>query len=72
MRGGKAALTINSEQFYTTPENLCFLYGKYLQDYLHDVELCKRFARRNRGLMAKMLLERTGLESLSLVKRGGL
>ena len=27
------------------PEDLCFLYGSYLEDYLHDVEVCQRFAR---------------------------
>ena len=46
------------------PEDLCFLYGTYLEDYLHDVEICQRFARRNRELMAKVLTERTGLEGL--------
>ncbi len=29
------------------------------------MEICQRFARRNRELMAKVLMERTGLESLS-------
>ena len=48
----------------TMPEDLCFLYGEYLTDYLHDVEICQRFACRNRELMAKVLLERTGLENL--------
>ena len=42
------------------PEDLCFLYGSYLEDYLHDVEVCQRFARRNREKMAEILLERTG------------
>ncbi len=49
----------------TMPEDLCFLYGGYLADYLHDVEICQRFARRNRELMAEVLLKQTGLESLS-------
>lgn len=47
----------------TMPEDLCFLYGEYLQDYLHDVEICQRFARKNREQMAGVLLERTGLVS---------
>lgn len=46
----------------TMPEDLCFLYGPYLQDYLHDVELCQRFARQNRELMAAVLMERAGLK----------
>ena len=45
----------------TIPEDLCFLYGEYLADYLHDVEICQRFARRNREKMAEILLERTGI-----------
>ena len=43
------------------PEDLCFLYGPYLEDYLHDVEVCQRFARRNREKMAEILLERTDI-----------
>ena len=43
------------------PDDLCFLEGVYLENYLHDVEICQRFARRNRELMAEILLERTGL-----------
>lgn len=43
------------------PADLCYLEGKYLEDYLHDVEICQRFARRNREKMAEVLLERTGM-----------
>ncbi len=46
----------------TIPEDLCYLYGTYLEDYLHDVEICQRFARRNREKMAEILLERAGLD----------
>lgn len=45
----------------TTPEDLCYVYGEYLEDYLHDVEICQRFARRNRELIAEILLARSGL-----------
>lgn len=45
----------------TVPEDLCHLYGEYLDDYLHDVELCQAFARKNREKMAEILLEKTGL-----------
>ena len=45
----------------TMPEDLCFLYGQYLEDYLHDVVICQRFARRNREKMAEIILERTGM-----------
>ena len=43
------------------PEDLCYLSGKYLEDYLHDVEICQAFARRNREKMAEILLKRTGI-----------
>ena len=43
------------------PEELCWLYGSFLKDYLHDVEICQRFARRNREKMAEIILERTGM-----------
>ncbi len=43
------------------PDDLCYLYGPYLDDYLHDVEICQRFARRNREKMAEVLLDRVGL-----------
>ena len=45
----------------TMPEDLCFLSGKYLEDYLHDVDICQDFARRSREKMAQIILERTGL-----------
>lgn len=49
----------------TIPEDLCYLYGKYLDDYLHDVEICQRFARRSREKMAEIIMERAGLTALS-------
>ena len=52
------------EKETTIPEDLCFVYGQYLNDYLHDVEICQRFARENRELMAKILLERSGLTAV--------
>ncbi len=45
----------------TIPEDLCFVYGRYLESYLFDVEICQRFARRNRVKMAEILTERSGL-----------
>ena len=50
-----------SDKPLTMPEDLCYLYGEYLEDYLHDVEICQQFARRNRELMAEVLLKRSGL-----------
>lgn len=45
----------------TVPEDLCYLYGSWFEDYLHDVEICQRFARRNREKIAEVLLGRTGM-----------
>ena len=45
------------------PEDICWLYGSFLDDYLHDVEICQRFAKRSRELMAETLLERTDMTS---------
>jgi len=45
------------------PEDLCFLTGKYLEDYLHDVEICQAFAKRSREKMTEIILDRTGLAS---------
>ena len=49
----------------TIPEDLCFVYGQYLDDYLHDVEICQRFARRSRERMAEIILQRLKIEPLS-------
>ena len=61
IQGALMALHWNSREA-TMPEDLCFVYGQYMDDYLHDVEICQRFAVRNRELMAEILLKRTGLE----------
>ena len=45
------------------PDDLCYLSGKYLEDYLHDVEICQAFARRSREKMAEILIDRVGLAS---------
>ena len=46
------------------PDDLCYLSDKYLAEYLHDVEICQNFAKRNRELMAEIILERTGMKNL--------
>ena len=60
----KALDQLKWEKFHGEPDmpaDLCYLSGKYLDDYLHDVEICQRFARRNREKMAEILLERSGM-----------
>lgn len=49
------------EREATMPKDLCYLYGTYLEDYLHDVEICQRFAKRNREKIAEILLARAGI-----------
>ncbi|MDO4807250.1 MAG: RtcB family protein [Coriobacteriales bacterium] len=43
------------EQELDAPQELCWLYGTYFEDYLHDVAICQAFARRNRELMAEVI-----------------
>ena len=58
----KALEAISWNQRETTmPEDLCYLYGQFFDDYLHDVEICQRFARRNREKIGEVLLARTGM-----------
>ena len=45
----------------TMPRELCYLYGSFMEDYLHDIVICQQFAKRNREKMAELLLEKTGL-----------
>ena len=46
------------------PDALCFLSGRHLEDYLHDVEICQRFARVSREKMAGIIIEHAGLEAV--------
>lgn len=43
------------------PADLCWLEGRHLDDYLHDVALCQDYARLNRETMAEVILDRMGL-----------
>ncbi len=46
------------------PEDLCYVYGTYFNDYLYDVSICQKFASRNRELIAEILLDRCGLTGM--------
>ena len=46
------------------PCELCYLYGEFMEDYLHDINICRKFAKRNREKMAEILLEKTGLSAI--------
>lgn len=45
----------------TLPRDLCYLYGSFMEDYLHDIDICQKFAERNRTKMAEIILEKCGL-----------
>lgn len=47
------------------PEDLCYLYGKYMDDYMYDINVCQQFATRNREKMAEILLKKAGLTAKS-------
>ena len=46
------------------PKDLCFLYGKYFEQYLQDMKISQEFAIKNREQMAKILIERAGLTAV--------
>lgn len=50
-----------NEKETTVPEDLCFLYGQFFEDYMHDVDICQRFAKRNREKIAEVLLSGMGM-----------
>lgn len=47
------------------PLEYCFLYGKYSQQYLHDMKICQEFADENRKMIAKLIIEHYGLTPIS-------
>lgn len=42
------------------PKDLCYLTGKYREDYLHDMRICQEFAHSNREWIAKLILDEMG------------
>lgn len=50
-------------QSLLVPEDICWLYGPFLEDYLNDVEICQKFAKRSREIMAETIIERTGISA---------
>ena len=46
------------------PRDLCYLYGSFMEDYLHDVDICQKFAERSRAKMAEVILERMGMVAI--------
>ena len=46
------------------PKDLCYLYGSRMEDYLHDADICRRFAERNRERMAQIILSHCGFTAI--------
>ena len=46
------------------PEDLCWLYDSFMDDYISDVEICQKFAKRNRELIAEIII---GTESFGII-----
>lgn len=45
-------------------KELCYLTGKYREDYLHDMEICQRFAVINRNAIASAIIDEMNWNSL--------
>ena len=48
----------------TLPRDLCYLYGEFMDEYIHDVDICQKFANRSREKMAEIILEKCGLSAI--------
>ncbi len=46
------------------PEELCYLTGRYRDDYLHDMRICQAYAVKNRATIADILLRAMGLSEI--------
>ena len=47
------------------PKELCYLTGKYREQYLHDMQICQKFAVENRKEMVNAILDEMGLKKVS-------
>ncbi len=46
------------------PKELCYLTGKYREQYLHDMQICQRFAILNRNTIASIIIDKMDWHSL--------
>ena len=44
-------------QWDITPKQLCYLTGQDRLDYLHDMQICQRYATRNRRIMTGVIVD---------------
>ena len=56
-------LKIEHKKESTIPKDLCYLEGKLMQNYLHDIEIIQKYSNLNRSTIAKRIVEEClGLE----------
>ena len=48
------------------PKELCYLTGKYRDDYIYDMKICQRFAKQNRLMIALKIMLSMGWYSVDL------
>ena len=48
------------------PKELCYLTGKYRDDYIYDMKICQRFAKQNRLMIALKIMLSMGWYSIDL------
>ena len=48
------------------PKELCYLTGKYRDDYIYDMKICQRFAKQNRLMIALKIMLRMGWCAIDL------
>lgn len=47
------------------PKDLCYLEGKLREDYLHDMEICQKFASKNRKEIAFIIISKMNLDCIN-------
>lgn len=47
------------------PKDLCYLTGKYREQYLHDMSICQEYADLNRKTIASLVLDSYGISSIN-------
>lgn len=48
------------------PKELCYLIGKYRDDYIYDMKICQRFAKQNRLMIALKIMLHMGWCAIDL------
>ena len=60
-----AEISAKYAKWTKTPADMCFLEGKDLEDYLHDVRICQEFASMSRKIMADKICKFLGVFNYS-------